>query len=70
MIAQQLAQLQAAEGRLAERLAATDRFAARGPIPSNFGLHNSHFNSGLLEVQSRPSLLPSPLRHEGEKGWG
>ena len=69
MIAQQLAQLQAAEDRLAERLAAPDRFAARGP-PSNFELQISHLRSGLPEVQSSESILPSPLRNEREKGWG
>ena len=70
MIAQQLAQLQAAEDCLAERLAAPDHFASRGPLPSNFEFQTSHLSSGLPEMQSSESLLPSPLRREGEQGLG
>jgi hypothetical protein len=51
LIAQQLAQLQNAEDRLAKRLASPNRSTARGPPTSNSELHNSHLKSGLLGVK-------------------
>ena len=60
MIAQQLAQLQAAEDRLAERLAAPDRFAARGP-PSQPAASAREANPAVAASARDCSTQPNEL---------